>query len=317
MSEVQLRQATTDDVAGILDTLKLALGETPTLRRTPELWNWKHQANPFGRSIVFVASDGATIAGVRALMRWNLVWRDDLVRCVRAVDTATHPKYRRQGIFRSLTELALDAATEDGVNLVFNTPNEQSSPGYLEMGWSRVAQVGVQLRLRLGRAESSDPLAAPAMTRLAPGFAPIGEMPSEFEEGPAGGLRTPRSDRYLTWRFHQHPTASYGWLEDSSRSGMVGRASTRNGRSELVVSDLFGSPRPSVIGRAARSARSRYLAGWFSPASSKRRVAIRGGLLPIPGVRSLQLVARPLSDLPMNPLTLDTWDIATSDLELL
>lgn len=317
MSEIQYRQATAGDVTGILDTLKLALGETPTLKRTPALWNWKHEENPFGRSIVFVASDGPTIAGVRALMRWDLVWGDDLIRCVRAVDTATHPKYRRRGIFRRLTELALGTATEDGVNLVFNTPNEQSAPGYLDMGWSRVSPIGVQMRPRLGRAQSPDPLAAPDMTNIAPGFAPIDEMPSEFEQGPAGGLRTEMSERYLAWRFRRHPTASYGWLQDSSRGGMVARASSRNGRSELVVSDLLGSPGPGVIGRAARSSRSRYLAGWFSPASRKRRVAIRGGLIPVPGLTSLQLVARPLSDLPMDPLTLDAWDIATSDLELL
>ncbi len=36
----------------------------------------------------------------------------------------------------------------DGVDVVFNTPNDQSRPGYLKMGWSEVGRVPVAVRLR-------------------------------------------------------------------------------------------------------------------------------------------------------------------------
>ena len=36
---------------------------------------------------------------------------------------------------------AIDAATEDGVDMVFNTPNPRSGAGYLTMGWSEVGTI--------------------------------------------------------------------------------------------------------------------------------------------------------------------------------
>jgi GNAT superfamily N-acetyltransferase len=158
VADLVIRAAADEDIPAILDTLRAALGESPVLRRTPELWAWKHVLNPFGPSFVFVAvADGGRIAGVRAMMRWRLVTPDgDVLTCLRPVDTATHPQYERQGIFRRLTMTALDAARAEGVHLVFNTPNDKSGPGYLRMGWEEVGQIGVLVRPRFGRAVRPD-----------------------------------------------------------------------------------------------------------------------------------------------------------------
>jgi hypothetical protein len=40
-------------------------------------------------------------------------------------------------------------------------------------------------------------------------------------------------------------------------------------------------------------------------------------MIPVPGLRPLRLVALPLAELDTDPLDLLSWDIATSDLELL
>jgi hypothetical protein len=40
-------------------------------------------------------------------------------------------------------------------------------------------------------------------------------------------------------------------------------------------------------------------------------------MVPVPGVTSLTLVARPLRDLPVDVTSLEGWDLAMSDLELL
>jgi GNAT superfamily N-acetyltransferase len=317
LSHLEIRRATSEDVVGILDTLTLALGESSILRRTPDLWRWKHEMNPFGESIVFVAVEGDSVAAVRAFMRWNLIAEGSVVRCVRAVDTATHPRYRRQGLFRRLTNLAVEAAIADGVDLIFNTPNEKSGPGYLNMGWKRVGDIGVQVRPVLGSTVAPDEHRPPTIAESAPGFGPIENMPVLFQRPPTRSLHTPLSAEYLKWRFQLHPTASYGWLADSSEGGLVARASIRSGRAELIVSDLLGDTRSSVIGKAAKAAHTRYLAGWFSPGSERRRLAIRGGLYPVPGFKTLQLVSRRLADLPVDPSRLASWDIGTSDLELL
>lgn len=317
MAEVSIRRATDEDLPGILTTLKASLGETPILQRTPELWKWKHSLNPFGSSLVLVAVSGNQVAGVRAMTRWQLrTPAGNVIKAIRPVDTATHPEFARRGIFRELTMNALDIARAEGVHLVFNTPNEKSAPGYLKMGWEEVSGIGVMVRPRFGRSTKPNHQSPPSIAEQAPSLAPpSGSL--DTEDRPALGLRTPRTPAYLDWRFTQHPTASYGWLPDQSGGGLMARANTRAGRAELVVSDLLGSPRPGVVRDVGRQSRARYLAGWFSPGSPERTTAIAGGLIPVPLVRTLRLVAMPLTDLDVDIHDMGSWDLSTSDLELL
>lgn len=319
MSEITIREAAQSDEKGILATLRLALGETPLLQRSTELWAWKHRLNPFGESIVMVAEAGGVVAGVRALMRWDLITPSgSRLRCARPVDTATHPQFTRRGIFRNLTMTALEVARDQSVDLVFNTPNQKSAPGYLDMGWRHVSWVGAQVRPRLGPSLAPSESEPPAIERLAPSMSAGSRIPGDLPLRDPRGLRTPRTEKYLSWRFAQHPTASYGWVRAEAAEGvLVARASSRGGKSELVVSDLIGEVRPDLIGRAARAARARYLAGWFSPSSPERRIAIRGGMVPVPGLKTLRLVALPLNSLDVDPFDIRSWDICTSDLELL
>ena len=85
----------------------------------------------------------------------------------------------------------------------------------------------------------------------------------------------------------------------------------------MIVADVYG-PHPSAAMRqAAKKSRSGYVAAWFSPGSPERAAALRSGLLPVPGVTALTLMARPLKDLDVDIESMDSWDLAISDLELL
>ncbi len=315
MSEIATREATPDDTPQILEVLRSALGETPLLKRTPEQWGWKHEINPFGESIVLVATAGERIAGVRAFMRWRLVAPEGVVlECVRPVDTATHPDFERRGIFRTLTMEALELARDKGVHLVFNTPNARSGAGYLSMGWKEVGKIGVLVRPRVGRAVSPSEQTAPALT----GVLPDGVVfrPVDVVDRPPRGLRTERTPAYQQWRFESHPTVRYA-LVPSDEGGAAVRAGIRGSRVELVLSDLLGAADGRLVRRVARSSRARYVAGFFSKGSPERRAAIAGGMIPVPGVQALTLVARPLTSIDIDVHDLGCWDIATSDLELL
>jgi hypothetical protein len=84
-----------------------------------------------------------------------------------------------------------------------------------------------------------------------------------------------------------------------------------------VIADVFGS-RPATAMRAAhRRSRAAYTAAWFSPGSPERAAAIRSGLVPVPGLTALTLMARPLHDLGIDVSSITSWDLAISDLELL
>lgn len=316
VEQASIREGTHEDIPEILEVLRLALGETPLLKRTPDLFEWKHENNPFGRSILLVAEMDERIVGVRALMRWELLAPDGgVLRCVRPVDTATHPEYGRRGIFRGLTESALEVARSEGVHLVFNTPNPQSAAGYFKMGWREVGWIGAMVRPRVFRARKAEDGRPPALTSLVPAAVPFESTPVVDRE--PLGLRTPRSPAYLSWRFSGHPTATYGAIEGPLGALAVVRPSVRNRRTETLIVDLLGDGGSPTMRRVAASSRSRYTATWFSPDTPERRSAVRAGLLPVPGLKTLRLVALPLASLDYEVDAIGSWDFAMSDLELL
>ena len=55
--------------------------------------------------------------------------------------------FQGRGIFSMLTRRALEDLRHEA-DLVFNTPNEKSLPGYLKMGWQVVGQVPIRVRIR-------------------------------------------------------------------------------------------------------------------------------------------------------------------------
>ena len=89
----------------------------------------------------------ASSIGLRAFMRWRFDATGQDVRAVRAVDTATHPDHQGRGIFSRLTSEAIDLLRGD-TDLIFNTPNEKSLPGYLKLGWRIVGRAPVLLRIK-------------------------------------------------------------------------------------------------------------------------------------------------------------------------
>jgi GNAT superfamily N-acetyltransferase len=317
VADLDIRPATDTDLPGILEVLAAALGETPLLKRTPEQWRWKHVANPFGESIVLLAWIDGRIAGVRALMRWDLLTAEGrLVRCARPVDTATHPDFERRGVFRALTNEAISRAREQGIELIFNTPNAKSGAGYLSMGWGEVGSIGVMARPRLGKTVPLPADSAPDLDLVAPGVMKFNAI--DHPDRPPRGLRTPRSVEYQEWRFGGHPTVRYGMVPDGDGDGAgVVRAGVRKGRTELVLSDLLAGAGRKAVSAAAHLNRAAYLAGFFSAGSPERAAAVKAGMVQVPGLKALRLVAMPLADLDTDPFDLASWDIATSDLELL
>jgi GNAT superfamily N-acetyltransferase len=211
-SEVTIRPWRQEDRGEVLRLLTASLGGGPSGSRQPDFFEWKHRANPFGRSLLLVAEADHRIVGLRAFLRWTFRLEGRSIHAVRAVDTATHPDFQGQGIFSKLTMTALDALGEEA-ELVFNTPNEKSLPGYLKMGWSRVGTIRVLLRVRrplrvLGRGWGRVPVAP--VSRDLIGGVPAAEFLGnddaltrllEAEDAPRGRLRTARTLEYLRWRY--------------------------------------------------------------------------------------------------------------------
>lgn len=77
-----IREYQEGDLGEVLEVLRAALGENPLLRRTPELFSWKHIRNPFGQSIILGrrARANRRRAGVHAVGTQHRCRRHDPVR---------------------------------------------------------------------------------------------------------------------------------------------------------------------------------------------------------------------------------------------
>ena len=145
---IEVRAARPDDHAAVLELLSASLG-------------WSADRSASRRSSPGSTSgtrSGAPPRGSRSTtVRWSAFARSCagstkglmgvVYRTVRAVDTATRPTHQGRGIFRLLTLRALDDLRTQGTAFVFNTPNDQSRPGYLKMGWSSLGRVPITARI--------------------------------------------------------------------------------------------------------------------------------------------------------------------------
>ncbi|NYI07454.1 GNAT family N-acetyltransferase [Allostreptomyces psammosilenae] len=247
MAELIVREWRDEDEPRLLALLTEALAGGPTGERTARFLRWKHRENPFGRSPGLVAEtpDGR-LAGVRLFMRWEFTDGPRTVRAVRAVDTATAAEFRGRGVFRRLTGELLERLAGD-TELVFNTPNGNSLPGYLAMGWRPVGRLPVLVRpVRPGaflrRAGSA--LAArraPGWRGSTPGGAP-GPVPPYPTAAPAA--RSPRPGPAGAALACAPPTASevLDELEATDRAGWHGLLAER-ADAERAAPGVLRTPR--------------------------------------------------------------------------
>lgn len=281
-----------------------------------DLFRWKHYDNPFGRSYGLVAEAGGEVVGVRLFLRWEFRLDGEVVRAVRAVDTATHPAHQGRGIFRSLTQAALEELQHDGVGFVFNTPNEQSRPGYLKLGWRVIGQLPARVRPadvravgRLLRARAPADLHSLPTSSGRPVEAaqtvvgsPVGDKPAD------GTVTTNRSSAYLAWRYGNPLQAYRVWQESTDSQGLVFRLRARGPSTEVVAADppaAAGAAVPGVGGLLRETGASHVLGLGAGP-----RVRCS---LPLPRAGPL-LVARPLARMP--PLDVTEWQLTMGDVEL-
>jgi predicted N-acetyltransferase YhbS len=346
-TQFTVRRYQPSDLEAVLELMRRSLGETATLQRTAAMWRWKHLTSPFGPSYVRVACDGDKVVGMRAFMRWGFKAGGQRLRAVRAVDTATHPDYRRMGIFSRLTSQVVEDVRADGAHFIFNTPNNDVLPGYLKLGWRQVARIHPMLKVlnypgfSIGLARRR--LAHPADRHLAPELF-FREAPTPVlsllqqrpgmerllqqdvqSRGTSRSIHTQRSWDYLHWRYGQHPTIPYYavFVQDNGylQGCVIFRTNTRYGMKEVVLSEmLLAEPREdlcnALLRRLRDSLRADYLITYFAPKSFHRAALESLKFRPVPrqGMNFTSMTLAP--DLPLAPQEMASWDLVMGDLEL-
>jgi GNAT superfamily N-acetyltransferase len=326
VAEVDVREYRDADEPAVLELLQASLGWVPDDQyRT--FFTWKHFANPFGRSPAWVAVDGERIVGLRIFLRWEFERDGGVVRAVRAVDTATHPDYQGRGVFSRLTLHAIEALRSESVDFVFNTPNDQSRPGYLKMGWKLVERLPVLARPRTPASAITVARArVPADKWSLPSTAGV-SAPDVLSDHDgvekllravpsAGGIATRRSAPFLAWRYGFAPLAYRALIAgDGLDDGVViFRLRRRGAAVEAAVCDTL---LPDTSDRSSRLARTLRAALRESGADYAVRIGgphvKRAGFLPLPG-QGPTLVWRAVTESAMPPA--QEWRLGLGDIEL-
>ena len=215
------------DVGTIVELLRESLSDN----HSTDFFKWKHCENPFGESYGLLAYDDNQIVGVRMFMFWEFRKADKIIKAIRPVDTIVHPGYRGKGLFKKLTLKGLDACSGN-YDLVFNTPNRQSLPGYLKMGWKHYPQ---KLQYRMA---------------FSPGFRGKNDVQlhsaNRFEVTenyyPSKSFRTHYSSEYLRWRYsgkvYHHATV----MGSSDETLIIFRKEKIRGLKTLIILEAISVP---------------------------------------------------------------------------
>lgn len=336
-----LRELVDADERAVLTLLESTLGGGPTGKRSSDFLRWKHLDNPFGRSVGMVAEQDGEVIGVRLIMRWGFEVAGRSIAAGRMVDAATHPVHQRRGIFRALTTAALDIARHD-TDLIFNTPNANSRPANLKMGWHPVGVVATSIcpvrpvrllhgaRAALRHVDDPHPIDATRNCPL-PMLADVLNTYAADVEGllaartlSANGRLTTRVGLpFLRWRYVDVPGLDYRAVpvtRDGRLVGLgIGRMRTRSSLREFTLAEVLTGDEDiqaaATVLRHARRAGADHVATHQPHNSPAARALLRAGYLTTRRV-GLTLTTLPLRELPIDPLSSRSWSLALGDLEV-
>lgn len=338
MSEPRVVPLESVDEEAVLALVRLGLGAGSAPRST-DFWRWKHRRGPFGPSPGLAAMAGGQIVALRVFSRWRFRGAGGELAAVRAVDTATHPDWRRRGLFRRLTADLLDAVAAEGAALVFNTPNRTSFHGYRALGWRSAGRLPLSVRpigaRVLGRRRSEPP-------RMTSDWSPVddllaapeahGFLTTLWQDEPR--LHTPRDAAYLAWRYAAVPGIDYRAMADVEGGAgalVIARPRLRRGRAELALAEVLigdgevSARRSAALLRrviaAAAGGGADYLVAVASPRTVERSALTRCGFLTLPSAGP-RVAVRPLAagasraGEHRGPLGVRDWRWSLGDLEL-
>jgi GNAT superfamily N-acetyltransferase len=342
--EIEIRDYVAEDENAVLALIQQGMGGGPTGTRDRGFWQWKHFHNPFGQSIALVAvhRDGQII-GLRAFMQWRFHTGDRQVRAVRAVDTVTHPDYRRYGVFSTLTRRAVEKIRNTGIDFIFNTPNKIVLPGYIKLGWSLVDVIRPQIKILnyprfimgiargWGKRQPAklDPSARffrqepPSIEELLEHEKPLAQLLQSREQRRDNRLHTCPTLEYLRWRYVQYPFITYRaiYRQDPGAGCIIFRPSGRLGMKEVVLSELIMPEYNRDLASAllkdmVKSLSADYIVAYFPERSFERDILRQNGFHDL-SFQGINFAVNNLNDvLGIEPRQFGSWDLSLGDIEI-
>ncbi len=176
-----------------------------------EYWEWRHERNPHGRSLIWLAEDADVVVGCYILSPVRLRIGGETMRGAQSLDAAVLPDYRRRGLIRDLGRTAMEQANEHGIALTFAFVTEGAFRGPVRIGFESqflIRKAYRPLGARLGRTRGSSNRVVREVSSFNSGFEELCADPA-WARDHCGVARDPE---YLNWRYATHAVRRYETL---------------------------------------------------------------------------------------------------------
>ncbi len=319
MTQLSIREAKREDIEAIVSLQKQSLGEG-LIPRSEAFWHWKHIENPFGPSQVLLGWEDDQLVALRAFMNWQWKLGNQTFHALRAVDTATHPNWQGKGLFKKLTLEMIEKQKQLGKDFVFNTPNKQSLPGYLKMGWQELAKPNMNIRIGSWKGFLQAPqIKLPIKAEWDLQNFDWNKLDAWLSKQSFSGIHTPKNSDYLRWRYLQIPEFKYFGFFSSENGGglLIGRFKMTSNLPELRITELIGTNNEHIKTELSK------IINYYSPAFISCMAGYEAGQFPLKNSGFIKIpnlgpkvALRKVNTLHEDLSVKKNWNWTTGDMEL-
>jgi GNAT superfamily N-acetyltransferase/lipocalin len=234
-------------------------------------WHWQYINNPTGKiALLLAVGEAGELAGQYALSPLILKVNNHTTLATLSLDTMVHPAYRGQGMFTKLAQDLYGKMAQMGVDLIYGFPNEQSHHGFIKnLQWIDLYQT-LPLWVRplnfstvVKKVFRSDLLTALGAPLASLGYSVVfqtarasttvrqvtafDERADQLWEQAKGRapIMVQRDQRYLNWRYPQHPDYRYTLFISERGDELLGygvlSTQTVAGMSAAFIVDLLAT----------------------------------------------------------------------------
>ena len=108
----------TKDFEAFEELSVISFGEATNSKK--EMYEWLFEKNPYNKSgnMMYLLKEGDKVIGCDGLLPNELYVNGKTLLTAHSVKSMTHPDYKKQGIFRMMTENSCERGRQDGVDVV-------------------------------------------------------------------------------------------------------------------------------------------------------------------------------------------------------
>ncbi len=147
---INVRIARSYDIGDMIDICRIAEGATGNHQFEEMFWT-KHRNNPFGESMMLVATHDGRTVGVATWQRWDFERGDSLVRAARlenwAIGSDVQSTSLRQNIHAALEGEGRTLLAAEGIDFMFHSSETGRRAEGLSAQWRDLGRVPVALRI--------------------------------------------------------------------------------------------------------------------------------------------------------------------------